>query len=54
LQGLGSLMQYAYPHASRGPEAFRLAFLLCSGFLLSVSVLYVLTKERKDRERQGH
>jgi sugar phosphate permease len=52
LQGLGSLMQYAYPHASRGPEAFRLAFLLCSGFLLSVSVLYVLTKERKDRQRE--
>lgn len=51
LQGLGSLMQYAYPHASRGPEAFRLVFFLCSGFLLSVSVLYALTKEKKDRER---
>jgi sugar phosphate permease len=50
LQGLGSLMQSVYPHASRGPEAFRLVFLLCSGFLLSASVLYVLTKERKDRE----
>ncbi len=50
LQGLGSLMQSVYPHASRGPEAFRMVFFLCSGFLLSVSVLYVLTKERKDRE----
>jgi sugar phosphate permease len=51
LQGLGSLMQYVYPEASRGPDAFRLAFFLCSGFLLSVSGLYVLTKERRDRER---
>jgi sugar phosphate permease len=51
LQGLGNLMQSLYPQASRGPDAFRVAFLLCSAFLLSVSVLYVLTKERKDQER---
>lgn len=51
LQGLGHLMQSLYPQASRGPDAFRVAFLLCSAFLLSVSVLYVLTKERKEQER---
>jgi sugar phosphate permease len=48
LQGLGSLMQAAYPQASRGPEAFRLVFILCSGFLLSVSLLYMLTRERRE------
>jgi sugar phosphate permease len=50
LQGLGSLMQAIYPHASRGPAAFRLVFLLCSGFLISVGVLYGLTTERKNRK----
>jgi sugar phosphate permease len=53
LQGLGSLMQSVYPQASRGPEAFRMVFFLCSGFLISVCVLYALTTERKDRQRQG-
>jgi sugar phosphate permease len=54
LQGLGSLMQSVYPQASRGPEAFRLAFFLCSGFLLAVCSLYVWTEERKERKREDH
>jgi sugar phosphate permease len=33
LQGLGHLMQALYPEASRGPQAFRAAFYLCTGCL---------------------
>jgi sugar phosphate permease len=51
LQGLGSLMQSLYPDASRGPGAFRLAFLLCAAFLLSVAILYSATKDTKAQER---
>jgi sugar phosphate permease len=47
MQGLGSLMQYIYPHTSRGPAAFQTAFLLCAGWLLLVSVLYLFTKDKK-------
>jgi sugar phosphate permease len=47
LQGLGSLMQGLYPGASRGPAAFRTAFLLCSAFLISLCLLYLLTSEKK-------
>jgi sugar phosphate permease len=53
LQGLGSVMQSVYPHASRGPAAFRLAFFLCSGFLFVVCGLYMWTEEKKDRKREG-
>ncbi len=52
LQGLGTLMQSVYPQASRGPEAFRLVLCLCAGFLISVSFLYTLTTEARDRQRQ--
>jgi sugar phosphate permease len=51
LQGLGNLMQSLYPQASRGPDAFRLAFLLCSAFLLSVVLVYAATKDTKAQER---
>ena len=51
LQGLGNLMQSLYPQASRGPDAFRVAFLLCSAFLLSVVVVYAATKDTKAQER---
>jgi sugar phosphate permease len=46
LQGLGSLMQALYPQASRGPNAFKAAFLLCIICLLALTVLYVFTRER--------
>jgi sugar phosphate permease len=45
LQGLGSLMQALYPEASRGPEAFNAAFIVCLICLLLVSALYLLTNE---------
>ncbi|EFK07788.1 transporter, major facilitator family protein [delta proteobacterium NaphS2] len=45
LQGMGMLMQHLYPHASRGPEAFRTSFLVCSALILMVSILYIFTKD---------
>jgi sugar phosphate permease len=45
LQGLGSLMQTLYPDASRGPDAFNAAFLLCVACMVVVAVLYVFTKD---------
>jgi len=49
LQGLGSLMQYFYPRASRGPEAFEVAFLVCAAFVLTISLLYLFTKETSEK-----
>ena len=46
LQGLGILMQTLYPNASRGPEAFNAAFMVCIGSLLLVVVLYCFTREK--------
>jgi MFS family permease len=47
LQGLGILMQHLYPNASRGPDAFQTAFLLCAFCLACVSALYIFTREGK-------
>ena len=47
LQGLGILMQTLYPNASRGPEAFNTAFMVCIINLLLVLVLYCFTKEKR-------
>jgi len=47
LQGLGILMQTLYPEASRGPEAFNAAFMVCIISLLLVLVLYFFTRERR-------
>ena len=47
LQGLGGLMQMLYPEASRGTEAFNVAFIACLICLLVASVLYLLTKEKE-------
>lgn len=47
LQGLGILMQKLYPEASRGPEAFKAAFMVCIISLLLVLVLYCFTKEKE-------
>jgi sugar phosphate permease len=49
LQGLGSFMQRLYPHASRGPEAFNAAFLLCAACLAGTTLLYMFTRERCER-----
>jgi hypothetical protein len=47
LQGLGTLMQTIYPDASRGPDAFNAAFILCVICLSNISLLYLFTKENK-------
>jgi len=47
LQGLGILMQTLYPNASRGPEAFNAAFMVCIISLVLVLVLYFFTGERR-------
>ena len=46
LQGLGILMQSLYPNASRGPEAFNAAFMVCIISLLLALVSYCFTRER--------
>ena len=46
LQGLGILMQTLYPEASRGPEAFNAAFIVCIFSLLFVLVSDCFTKEK--------
>jgi hypothetical protein len=45
LQGLGSLMQALYPDASRGPQAFNTAFIMCSAGLVVAATLYLFTSE---------
>jgi sugar phosphate permease len=46
LQGLGILMQTLYPEASRGPEAFNAAFIVCIVSLLLVLISYCFTREK--------
>jgi MFS family permease len=45
LQGLGSLMQSAYPAAALGADAFRTAFQVSGGCLALVALLYLLTAD---------
>ena len=47
LQGLGSLMQALYPDASRGPEAFNTAFIVCFVGLAIATAVYLFTRERR-------
>jgi sugar phosphate permease len=47
LQGLGSLMQTLYPDASRGPEAFTTAFIVCTVGLAIATIVYLFTRERR-------
>jgi MFS family permease len=47
LQGLGILMQTLYPNASRGPEAYKAAFMVCIISLMLVLVSYSFTREKK-------
>ncbi len=49
LQGLGSLMQHLYPHASRGPAAFDAAFLVCMVCLAGVTSLYLFTAGKRPK-----
>ena len=47
LQGLGTLMQTLYPAASRGPEAFHAAFVVCIACLGLISILYCFPNEKR-------
>ena len=47
LQGLGMLMQSLYPAASRGPEAFQAAFIVCIACLALITILYCFTNENR-------
>ncbi len=47
LQGLGTLMQTLYPAASRGPEAFHAAFIVCITCLALITILYCFTNEKR-------
>jgi sugar phosphate permease len=47
LHGVGNLMHYLYPDASFGPEAFKIAFLVCAACFGFVSILYMFTTDTK-------
>jgi hypothetical protein len=40
-------MQALYPDASREPEAFNAAFILCAVCLVIATMLYFFTRERR-------
>jgi MFS family permease len=46
LQGLGIAMQCLYPEASRGPQAFGTALLICVVCQAAIGVLYLFTRSR--------
>lgn len=46
LQGLGIVMQGFYPEASRGPEAFGTALLICFISQAAIGVLYLFTRRK--------
>ncbi len=46
LQGLGVAMQGLYPEASRGPEAFGTALLICLVCQAAIGGLYIFTRSR--------
>jgi len=46
LQGLGIVMQELYPEASRGPQAFGTALLICVACQTAIGVLYLFTQSR--------
>jgi predicted MFS family arabinose efflux permease len=46
LQGLGIAMQSLYPEASRGPEAFGTALLICMVCQAAIGILYLFTRSK--------
>jgi hypothetical protein len=46
LQGLGIAMQSLYPEASRGPDAFGTALLICAACQAAIGILYLLTRSK--------
>lgn len=49
LHGLGNLMQYIYPEAPFGEEAFKVIYRICFGYLLLTAFLYLFTRDTKER-----
>jgi hypothetical protein len=47
LQGLGIVMQGFYPEASRGPQAFATALLICVVCQAAIGLLYLFTRARR-------
>jgi len=50
LHGLGVFMQHFYPEASRGPDAFCGAFILCAVCLACASILYFYTGDNRHKK----
>jgi len=48
LQGLGIVMQGLYPEASRGPQAFGTALLICVACQAAIGVLYLFTRTKRE------
>jgi len=53
LQVLGSIMQFLYPDASLGTEAFRDAYYFCTGFLVVTTICYFFTVETLKTKSPG-
>ena len=49
LHGLGNLMQYIYPEAPFGGEAFKVIYRICFGYLLLTAFLYLFTRDTKEK-----
>jgi sugar phosphate permease len=49
LHGLGNLMQYIYPEAPFGSDAFRMIYRICFGYLLFTACLYLFTREARKK-----
>jgi MFS family permease len=47
LQGLGIVMQGLYPEASRGPQAFETALLICAASQAAIGGLYLITRTNR-------
>jgi sugar phosphate permease len=50
LQGLGTMMQGLFPTASRGPDAFKAALLICIGFQVAIGLLYFFTRDLRPQK----
>jgi hypothetical protein len=46
LQGIGIVMQGLYPEASRGPEAFGTALLICAASQAAIGGIYLMTRSK--------
>jgi sugar phosphate permease len=49
LHGLGNLMQYIYPDAPFGADAFKMIYRICFGYLLFAAFLYLFTRDTREK-----